>query len=136
MKIVLDTNVLIAAFLSRGSCAELLEHCIRQHTLFTSQYILKEFRETLSNKFKISRTDANEAKQLLQSRMKVVSPVSLPEDACRDPQDVPILGTALAANCHCIITGDKDLLELEMFEGVKIMSPKSFWRFEAVNPTQ
>ena len=40
MKIVLDTNVLIAAFIARGVCSDLLEHCARQHTLVTSEFIL------------------------------------------------------------------------------------------------
>ena len=47
MKVLLDTNVLIAAFIARGSCAELLEHCVRRHELFTSQWILEEFRRNL-----------------------------------------------------------------------------------------
>ncbi len=130
MKIVFDTNVLIAAFITRGVCADLLEHCIRQHSLVTSSYILKEFQETLTVKFKISRTDASEARKLIQSRMKLVSPIPVPLDVCRDPGDSPILGTALAEPCHCIVTGDKDLLELEEFEGVKIISPQSFWNYE------
>jgi len=130
MKIVFDTNVLIAAFLSRGACSDLFEYCIRRHTLFTSSYILREFTEVLSSKFKISRGDAGAAKRLLQSRMKLVSPVSLPGNVCRDSQDIPVLGTALAGGCDCIISGDKDLLDLERFEGVEILSPKTFWGYE------
>ena len=40
MNILLDTNVLIAAFISRGSCNELLEHVVRYHRLVLSKYIL------------------------------------------------------------------------------------------------
>jgi putative PIN family toxin of toxin-antitoxin system len=45
MKVVLDTNVLIAAFITRGSSSDLLEHCIRQHEIVTSEFILDEFRQ-------------------------------------------------------------------------------------------
>jgi len=46
MRVVLDTNVLIAAFIARGICSAVLEHCVRQHTLVTSDFILnQQFRK-------------------------------------------------------------------------------------------
>ena len=36
MKILLDTNVLIAAFITRGLFNELLEHCLRRHQIIIS----------------------------------------------------------------------------------------------------
>ena len=51
MKIVLDTNVLIAALISRGVCHEVLEHCVMRHVLFTSEFILEETQEKLIEKF-------------------------------------------------------------------------------------
>ena len=44
MKVVLDTNVLIAAFITKGVCSELLEHCLRRHEIIMSEFILDEFR--------------------------------------------------------------------------------------------
>jgi len=41
MKFVLDTNVLIAAFISSGTCHEILEHVIRNHELALSDFIVK-----------------------------------------------------------------------------------------------
>mgnify|MGYP005838039229 CR=1 FL=1 len=51
MRILLDTNVLIAAFISRGVCGDLFEHLTRQHELITSTFILNELSEHLGNKF-------------------------------------------------------------------------------------
>jgi predicted nucleic acid-binding protein len=42
MRITLDTNVLIAAFISRGFCAELFEHCSIHDTLVSSKFISSE----------------------------------------------------------------------------------------------
>lgn len=53
MRLVLDTNVLLAAYLSRGHCHELVEHCARQQTLVTSAFILNEFREKLVGKLRV-----------------------------------------------------------------------------------
>jgi putative PIN family toxin of toxin-antitoxin system len=130
MRITIDTNVLIAAFVSHGVCAELLEHCVRLHKLITSKFILDEFMRSLVAKFKIPRREAAEATKLLQSHMTVVVPYVLGKKACRDPEDDAVLGTAVAGRCKCIITGDKDLLVLKKHGNVDILSPHDFWKYE------
>ena len=116
MKIVLDTNVLIAALISRGVCHELLEHCVLRHTLVTSDFILGETQEKLIEKFGYTAELAAEAVSVLRSRMKVVTPSKLESQVCRDPDDDNILAAAVSGNCDCIITGDKDLLVLKQYE--------------------
>lgn len=126
MRTVPDTNVLIAALISRGFCHELLEHCFLNHILVTSEFILGEVKEKLVEKFKYSTETADEAVALFRSRMQVVTPVALSSPVSRDPDDDNILATAVAGKCDCIITGDKDLLVLKQFEGIKILSPREF----------
>jgi predicted nucleic acid-binding protein len=58
--------------------------------------------------------------------MQIVTPVALASPVSRDPDDDNILATAVAGSCDCIITGDKDLLVLKQFEGIKILSPREF----------
>ncbi len=50
MKVVLDTNVLIAAFIARGACSVLFEHCVEHHELVASEFILDEVRQHLQDK--------------------------------------------------------------------------------------
>jgi putative PIN family toxin of toxin-antitoxin system len=126
VKIVLDTNVLIAALIARGVCYELLEHCVLRHALFTSDFILNETREKLTEKFSYAADLADEAVTLLKSRMTVVVPATLEGQGCRDPDDDNILGAAISAKCDCIVTGDKDLLVLKAYEGIDILSPRDF----------
>ncbi len=130
MRIVLDTNILIAAFVSHGVCADLLEHCVHYHEMITSEFIFTEFSNNLTTKFKIPASEANKAVQLLRSRVTVVVPSELGRKVCRDPKDDPILGTAIQGNCQCIITGDKDLLTLKKYRGINIISPRDFWKYE------
>lgn len=66
MKIVLDTSVLIAAFIARGKCHSLVERCLQVHSVITSDFILQEFQEKLTQKFKLSSEDAGIALELLQ----------------------------------------------------------------------
>ncbi len=101
MKVLLDTNVLIAAFITRGVCSDLLEHCMRRHGLVTSQFILSEFHEQLIGKFKFSAEEVDEAIELLRSKMEVVAPASLASPICRDPDDDAVLGTAIPNQGTC-----------------------------------
>ena len=50
--------------------------------------------------------------------------MALPKNACRDPDDVVILGTLVAAGADCLVTGDKDLLVLKRFENRAIITPR------------
>lgn len=136
MKIVFDTNVLIAAFITHGVCNDLLDHCIRHHELVTSNFILDEFREHLVGKFKYSVDEADEAIALLRLKMEVVTPARFENPVCRDHDDDMVLGTAIAGEATCIVTGDKDLLVLETYRTVDIVSPAQFAQYEADYMTQ
>lgn len=59
------------------------------------------------------------------TRSDVVPPV------CRNPDDDWVLASAQAGRCSCLITGDRDLLVLNEFDGIPILAPSAFWRFEA-----
>ena len=132
MRIVLDTNVLIAALIARGTCHELLEHCVVRHELITSEFILNELREKLIEKFKYPDAVADEAIAVLRSRMEVITPSPLEIPACRDADDDNVLAAAVAASSDCIVTGDKDLLVLHPYQAVAILSPRAFLEVEGV----
>ena len=136
MKIILDTNVLIAAFLTHGQCAELLEYCIFHHSLITSDFILKEFRDNMRVKFKFGAGDVKEALELLAGGMDVVEPVLFDAQICRDKDDDAVLGTAAALHADCIVTGDKDLLDLVRFRETDIIKPNKFWAYEQKRGTK
>lgn len=93
MKFVLDTNVLIAAFISSGVCHEILEYVIRNHRLVLSDFIVGEFKEKLLAKFHYSEKEANEALGLLMTRAEMVHISPLQARVSRDPADDNI-------NCH------------------------------------
>jgi len=130
MKIVLDTNVLVAAFISHGTCNELLEHCALWHVIVLSNFILDELRAVLSEKFSFNAAECREVLALLRSRCIFVQPAQLRTPACSDPDDDPIIGTAIAGNCDCLVTGDKALQELKAYGRTAVVSPGDFWRFE------
>jgi predicted nucleic acid-binding protein len=42
MKVFFDTNVLVAAFISHGVCCDLFDYCLENHSVYTSDFVLKE----------------------------------------------------------------------------------------------
>jgi putative PIN family toxin of toxin-antitoxin system len=128
MKIVLDTNVVVAAFASRGLCEAIFELCLDSHDIVVSEHLLREIHTALDRKLKVPRKAADAIISFLRDNAILVRPKKLPADACRDPKDIPILGLALAAGADCIVTGDTDLLVLKKFRSIPILTPRDFSR--------
>ena len=129
MRVVLDTNVLLAAFGTRGLCEALLEVCLESHEIVLSEHILAEIHKHLIGKFKAPSRQANETLGFLRDHITLVKPAKLLQDVCRDPDDIPVLGTAVAGDVECLVTGDDDLLSLKHFQGIAILSPREFYDF-------
>ena len=129
MRIALDSSVLIAANISRaGTCAELLEDLLLHHELVISEFILEELNRKLIEKFHFPRREADQLVSFLRRVGIIAVPTELPADLCRDPEDVPILGTAVAGKCALLISVDRDLLDLQTIQDIPIVRPGEFWR--------
>ena len=128
MKVVLDTSTLIAAHISRaGVCAELMEDALLSHELVVSEFILEELQRKLREKFGFPDADVREVAEFLRAAATSVIPTELPPDSCRDTDDIPVLGTAIAGQADLLVSVDRDLLELVTFRGIAIVKPRDFW---------
>ena len=123
MRLVLDTNVLVAAHISNGVCAGLYERVLNSETLITSAPILLEFEEKLLSKAKLPAWEAAEVRQKVAESAIVCEAAELSASVCRDPDDDMILGTARAGKADLIVTGDNDLLVLGSFDQIPIVNP-------------
>lgn len=127
MRVVIDANVAIAAAATRGLCEAIMELCIEQHQIILCRGILDEIEDKLRNKLKIPRPIISEFIKILESNAQVLRPGIIDSAACRDPNDLMVLGVAISGDADAIITGDKDLLTLKSYKGVKIVTPRTFW---------
>ena len=125
MRVVLDTNVLIAAVVSDGLCRDLVRVRVLPHTIVTSEPLLRELRSTSRNKFAVDPDELPLLRQL-HEEAEIVAPVRLDERVCRDKGDDMVLASAIAGKADVIVTGDEDLLVLKKFRGIKILSPRQF----------
>ena len=124
MRIVLDTNVLLAAFATRGLGEALLEACLDGHEIVTSQHILGELRRHLTGKFKVPPDRADEIVAFVLDHAERVEPAEVARDVVSDVDDLPVLGTAVAGRCDLLVTGDAELLALRRFEGIPVVTPR------------
>ena len=129
MRIVLDTNVLLSAVATRGVCEVVLDVCITsgQHVVVLSEYLLDEFTDHYQSKFGMPLDRARSVRAFLRANAQIVEPADINEGACRDAEDLPVLGTAVAGNADCLVTGDQDLLILGAFRGIPILSPRALY---------
>ncbi|MDD5447701.1 MAG: putative toxin-antitoxin system toxin component, PIN family [Actinomycetota bacterium] len=130
MRIVFDTNVIVSAFIARGSSFEVFKHCLSAHRNFISQHIFDEVEGVLVKKFSFPSSQIAEVLRFLSDHLEYVEVTPIEEPICRDPSDDLVLGCAKAARADCLLTGDEDLLILERFESTRIIKPSDFWRFE------
>jgi len=125
VKVVADTNVLYAAFIStEGTCAQLLELLIGARALVLSQFILDELRKHLIAKKRLGEPLVDRQIAFLSSSATMVVPATVADSACRDPDDLPVLGTLVAAGGDCLVTGDQALLDLGDYGGHPILTPR------------
>jgi len=128
MRVVLDTNVIIAAFATRGLCAELFEVCLVDHTIVISEHILSEIQKKLIEKIHLPKSTVQNIIDYFRSIAEVFEPEHV-ESVCRDKDDHKIIGIALAGNARFIITGNSDLLSLKKYKSVRIINPREYWTF-------
>jgi putative PIN family toxin of toxin-antitoxin system len=124
LRVVLDTNVLVSAVISDGKPRELLRKGIaKEFSMVTSDRILKELVTVLHRpKFKTSKDESHRIVLALIRSSEVVNVKSKFEAVKVDPKDDMIVNTAYDGRADIIVTGDKHLLELENFTGIKIIT--------------
>jgi uncharacterized protein len=127
MRVILDTNVILAAFAGRGLANALFELCLEKHEIIISEHILSEVQRNLQKKLKMPKDKVLMITGYLREFCTLSNYKRLDKEVCRDIDDVKILGLSEVAKPDYIITGDKDLLVLKEFHSVPIITPREFW---------
>jgi putative PIN family toxin of toxin-antitoxin system len=129
-KIVIDTNIYISAIFWGGKPREIVELGRSGHILvFSSSEIAKEIDEKLRLKFKL---DADETIQIILDFSTFTIPVKITKRikaVNEDPDDDKFVECAASCGADYIVSGDKHLLKLKEYEGIKIISAASFLSF-------
>lgn len=126
MRVFLDTNVLVAAFATRGLCADVFRLVLAEHELLVSVTLIDEVTRTLTKKIRVPDQVVREIVAILRASASTVEGAPEPPPiVVRDPDDLVILGGALSGDV--LVTGDKDLLVLGKVGALRILDPRGFW---------
>jgi len=126
---VFDTNVLISAYILANSKnrqaynkafdAGMLVYSVATFDEFAETFIRLRFEKYLALEQRLAAIKEFRAKAFLIN-------VDISITDCRDPKDNKFLELAVTSNASCIITGDKDLLELNPFRGIPVLNAAGF----------
>ncbi len=126
---VLDTNIIVsAALVKEGRARQALDKAQATGIVLTSMPVLSELEEVLARPKFDKYVTAGERKLFLAGFVKTVKFVEVREkiEVCRDPKDDKYLELAVSGNATCIVSGDADLLVLNPFWDIPIMTVQEF----------
>ena len=130
LRVVLDSNVHISAFLFGGVPADVIRLALGGSILvYASIPILDEIRDVLRRpKFGLSSSQAFTLIEEIHSLCRLVSSEGPVLAVKEDPDDNKILECALAAKAEVIASGNLHLIRLEQWRGIRILTPADFMR--------
>jgi putative PIN family toxin of toxin-antitoxin system len=125
MRVVPDTNVLVSGIVFGGPPGEIMAlAAARQLQLLLSPPLITELRRVLREKFEFGDDALYLAETLVRRAGIVVEPTRTLMLITEDPEDNRVLEVAAEGKADVIVSGDRHLLTLRVFEGIPIMSPR------------
>ena len=127
MRVVFDTNIFISAFVTEGICSLLLKRArLKEFELFVCPVIIREIKSILKRKFEAGDETIEEVIEIIKEASIFTDITENIQGICRDKDDDLILSCALSAHAEYLVSGDKDLLEIKEYKGMKIVAPRDF----------
>jgi len=130
MKTVLDANVIVSAAVWGGNPRKIIKRVADGlDKLFIAEYIIDELEDVLRRPiFGLSSEEAELRIAEIERLGKKVaaSPERRVTGVCRDPDDDIYLECAVSAGADYLITGDRDLLDIKEYGGVKIVNARDY----------
>ena len=132
MIVVLDTNIWLSATIWGGIPDEIISlQEQRKIEIASSRKLLSELENTfnkkkIQTKLEVLQLTTSSAFSLVYESVNIYSIEELIVPELRDPDDTIVLATVIDANAEVIITGDLDLLILQEYQNMQIMTATDF----------
>ena len=122
VRVVVDTNVLVSAFLNRGKSRKVVACLLEKHSVILSPQLLAELADVLSReKFGATNSQIERYISILIRQAKVVPAQAKFKIVLEDPDDDVVINTALTGKANYIVSGDKHLLKLACYKRIQIV---------------
>lgn len=133
-KVVLDSTVLVSAFLTPGGVSDALLRQAKSGVfhLYLADKILEETQRVLleypriRRRYRYTKQEVIKFCQGLRAAARWVTDLPQLQSVTRDPDDDHIIACALKAKAHYIVTRDQDLLSLEHYQDITILTPEQY----------
>ena len=129
LRVVIDTNVWYSGILYGGKPEHAIKACLGSHEIITSAFILNELRTTLKLQARAPYKWLNALEKHLKRICTVIDVDAIPPTV-RDPKDDPIVATAIKGRAAYLITGDEDLLTLQVINDLRFITIHQFLALE------
>lgn len=126
MRVFLDTNVLVSAFLARGLCADLFRIVLIEHTLVTSEVVLTELQDVLSRKGRLPAPQIAAIQAFLRDQPVGPRPAQTLQLGLVDPDDEWVVASAVLVDADLFVTGDQGVLAC-IQPPLPIVNPRGCW---------
>lgn len=127
MRVVLDTNVIISGLNFRGNEQQVLALAREgKFELVLSPFILREATFVLPREFAWGTQRIADALTRLQNAATMVEPPPLAEEVTTSREDDRVLACAVMVSADYLVTGDRDLLRIEGYQGTRIVTARQF----------
>lgn len=132
MKIFLDSNVWVSAFLTRGLCADLVRLLLRRHERGSIEVVLgapvrEKTVRILVARFHATESDLAVVRTAMDAVQNIPASSTNPPIEISGPEDVPIVACALAVEADLFVTGEKALFDLAKIGEMSIVSPRQMY---------
>jgi putative PIN family toxin of toxin-antitoxin system len=127
-RLVVDTNVVLSALLVPGSVPGRALYLAQGNVVLASKLTLQELKD-VADRGRFDRyVEPERRRRFVAAYMRAIVMVDIPFPihACRDPRDDKFLEVAVHGHADLIVTGDADLLALNPFQGIAILTPAEY----------
>jgi putative PIN family toxin of toxin-antitoxin system len=123
LRVVIDTNVLVSAFMADGKPRRFVLKLLEEHKLILSRQMLAELADVLTrDKFNVKSSQIDRYLASLARKSRIISAGSHFKVVSEDPDDDTVLNTAYKGKADYIVTGDRHLIALKEFKMIKIVN--------------
>ncbi len=140
LQVVVDTNLIISAFLWGGPPAKMISEMLtRGIPMLTTRAMIDELDATLrkpkfNKRFQAKGITPDDLMDEYRHMIELVTPAEIPADSVRDPKDGIILAAAVGGGASHLISGDKDLTTLQKYNEVIILTVSQFFAMLTAPP--
>ena len=128
MRVVIDTNVLASGIFFNGPPHEILRKFNDgSFSLVISHEILGEYKRVIGDLAETYKAiDGLHALDSIILKAELTLAIHLPMQICADPTDDKFIAAAISSKAKRIVSGDKHLLKFPEYQGIKIITPRTF----------